>query len=98
MTKQELIDAVIKQIQNDLRGGDLTALEELLYFVPNTYLNNYLKEGDPKPKWIVCNGNLLEGHKFHGTFDTNEEACAWGEKNYNDSGFFTTEINQPIGG
>ena len=97
MTKQELIDAVIKQIQNDLRGGDLTALYELLRFVPNTYLKGYLKEEDLKPKWIVCGGNLLEGHKFHGTFDTNEEACAWGADNFDVSGFFTTEINQPIG-
>jgi hypothetical protein len=44
MTKQELIEAVIKQIQEDIQRGDLTALEELLMFVPNTYLNGYLKE------------------------------------------------------
>ena len=48
-------------------------------------------------KYIVICGNLLEGFKFHGTFDTNEEACEWGEKNFNYSGFFTAEINPPIG-
>ena len=45
MTKQELIEAVIKQIQEDIQRGDLTALEELLMFVPNTYLNGYLNKG-----------------------------------------------------
>ena len=48
--------------------------------------------GHKMKKYIVICGNLLEGFRFHGTFDTNEEACEWGEKNFNYSGFFTAEI------
>ncbi len=41
---QTLIDAVIEQIQRDIAEGDLTALEELLKFVPETNLQAYLPE------------------------------------------------------
>ena len=46
-------------------------------------------------KFIVINGNVVEGFTFHGTFDTNEEACSWGEQNYGYSGFVTAEIFTP---
>ena len=39
-----LIDAVIDQIQEDFYSGDLTALEELLKFIPEENLKGYLPE------------------------------------------------------
>jgi hypothetical protein len=43
-------------------------------------------------KYIVNCGNLLEGFRFNGTFDTKDDACKCGQKNFNYSGFFTAEI------
>ena len=40
----DLIDRVLDQIATDLEGGDLTALEELLKFVPRDNLISYLPE------------------------------------------------------
>lgn len=40
----ELIDLVIKQIQDDVDAGDLTALEELLVYCPVDALKQYLPE------------------------------------------------------
>jgi len=42
--KNILIDRVLNQIVEDLAKNDLTALEELLQFVPEKILNNYLEE------------------------------------------------------
>jgi hypothetical protein len=39
-----LIELVIDQIAEDLEGGDLTALEELLAKVPVKYLTGFLSE------------------------------------------------------
>ena len=44
MDKQELIDSVLDQIQIDIRIGDMTALEEMLKFMPEQYLMGYLPE------------------------------------------------------
>ncbi len=44
MDKQELIDSVLDQIEIDVRIGDMTALEELLKFMPEQYLIGYLPE------------------------------------------------------
>lgn len=44
MTKQELIDLVLEQIKKDIDDGDLTALEELLGFIPEENLQGYLPE------------------------------------------------------
>ena len=44
-------------------------------------------------KWIVCNGNVLDGHTFHGVFDSIEEAQAWGEKNFDVTGFFVVSLH-----
>jgi len=41
-----LIDAVLEQIAKDLEGSDMTALEELLKFVPEKNLKAYLPEGE----------------------------------------------------
>ena len=45
MTRVELIDAVIEQIQQDVKNADYTAIEELLNFVPETNLKSFLSEG-----------------------------------------------------
>lgn len=44
MSKEVLIDMVIEQIAKDIEEGDLTALNELLYFVPEQFLLGYLPE------------------------------------------------------
>ncbi len=49
-TKQELIDAVLEQIKKDVAEGDVTAIEELLYFLENKILIQYLPEGKFKFK------------------------------------------------
>lgn len=46
--KQELIDIVIDQIKLDVHCGELEALEELLGFMPNVNLIEYLPEGEWK--------------------------------------------------
>ena len=45
-TKQRLIDAVLEQIKEDVELGDVTAIEELLTFVPGCNLIGYLPEED----------------------------------------------------
>jgi hypothetical protein len=44
MAQSDLIDRVLDQIAQDLEGGDLTALEDLLKFVPREKLIGYLPE------------------------------------------------------
>ena len=44
MDKQELIDCVLDQIEIDVKIGDLTAIEELLQYIPEQYLMGYLPE------------------------------------------------------
>jgi hypothetical protein len=44
--EKTLIDRVITQIELDMRGDDLTALEELLKRVPEQVLESYLPEVD----------------------------------------------------
>ena len=41
---QELVDKVIEEIKRDIENGDVTALDELLKFVPIEYLKGYLPE------------------------------------------------------
>jgi len=41
---QQLIDAVIERIKKDVKVGDFTAIEELLFFIPIEYLKGYLPE------------------------------------------------------
>jgi hypothetical protein len=42
--RQELVDAVIEQITEDIASKDVTALDALLQSVPNRYLLAYLPE------------------------------------------------------
>ena len=44
MTKQELIDKCLEQIKTDVLSGDVTAIEELLNFVPTENLKGYLAD------------------------------------------------------
>lgn len=44
---EELIDMVLRQIKTDVEIGDLTAIAELLKFVPKKYLVGYL------PEWVT---------------------------------------------
>jgi hypothetical protein len=42
----DLVDRVMDQMAEDFKGGDLTAIEELLKFVPRDRLIGYLPEED----------------------------------------------------
>lgn len=44
--QKSLVDRVITQIEIDMRGYDLTALEELLKRVPAKVLESYLPEDE----------------------------------------------------
>jgi hypothetical protein len=46
MDTQELVDLVIAAIKRDIRAGDLTALEELLKFLPRENLIGFSQRGD----------------------------------------------------
>ncbi len=41
---QELIDKVLDQIVKDIEAKDLTAIEELLQYVPVEYLQEFLSD------------------------------------------------------
>ena len=45
MTREELVDAVIEQIQQDVKNADYTAIQELLCYVPEKNLKSFLSEG-----------------------------------------------------
>jgi len=47
-SKEELIETVYKQIELDVHCGDHESLEELLGFMPNVNLIEYLPEEDWK--------------------------------------------------
>jgi hypothetical protein len=42
--KQELVDKCIEEIKRDVANGDVTAIDELLMFLPAKYLKGYLPE------------------------------------------------------
>ena len=42
--KQELIDRCLSEFKNDVASGDVTAIDELLKFVPSKNLQAYLPE------------------------------------------------------
>lgn len=42
--KQELVDRCIEEIKNDVRGGDVTAIDGMLILVPTKVLKDYLPE------------------------------------------------------
>ena len=53
MKNQKLINKVLNQIVNDVNENDLTAIEELLTFVPVKYLKGFLSEFEFIPKETV---------------------------------------------
>jgi hypothetical protein len=46
--KKDLIETVLKQIELDIHCGEVEAIEELLNFLPNVNLIEYLPEEDWK--------------------------------------------------
>jgi hypothetical protein len=44
MTREELIEQVLLQIEQDVKNRDYTAIEELLNYVPETNLKSFLSE------------------------------------------------------
>lgn len=44
MNDEQLIDALIEQIKEDVKNNDFTAIEELLWTCPRQYLIGYLPE------------------------------------------------------
>lgn len=46
----ELVDAVLDAIVEDVNTGDLTAIEEMLKLVPQEVLVNFLPEADYDPR------------------------------------------------
>ena len=45
MTREELMELVLLQLEQDVGNKDFTAIEELLSFVPETNLKSFLSEG-----------------------------------------------------
>ena len=58
--QKSLVDRVITQIEIDMRGYDLTALEELLKRVPAKVLESYLPEVD-----MEYDGQPDEAQEWH---------------------------------
>lgn len=46
--KDRLVDEAIERIKKDIEVGDVTAIDELLRFVPDDNLVGFLAEGDEK--------------------------------------------------
>lgn len=47
-------------------------------------------------QYIVCTGNVIVGNRFFGPFLTTEEATAWGDENFEDSGYIVAQVNVPL--
>jgi len=62
--QKSLVDRVISQIEIDMRGYDLTALEELLKRVPEQVLESYLPEVDMEPEFDGQPDEAQEWHDF----------------------------------
>jgi hypothetical protein len=62
--QKSLVDRVITQIELDMRGDDLTALEELLKRVPEKVLESYLPEVDMEPEFDGQPDEAQEWHDF----------------------------------
>lgn len=45
MPREELMELVLLQIEQDVGNKDFTAIEELLNFVPEANLKSFLSEG-----------------------------------------------------
>lgn len=58
--KQQLIDAVLEQIKENIAEGDLTAIEELLRFVPLQNLIQFLPEEVWKNYYLMTFEDLVQ--------------------------------------
>lgn len=63
MNNTQLLDAVLEEIKQDIAIGDLTALAEMLSFVPITNLEAYLPD---HPKGIISPMTLIDYLNIHG--------------------------------
>ena len=45
-------------------------------------------------KWIVINGNPLDGFTYHGPFSSAQEANEYGHDHFDESGFFITQLTK----
>lgn len=54
-TKQQLIDRVLENIVDDIKYGDLTVLEELLFMIPTDKLIGSLNEEE----WVIYNNIII---------------------------------------
>lgn len=80
--KEALINKVIDLIKEDINSGDLTALDELLRFVPTKNLIGYLPEElwgsfENDDRRFICNncgGGFKEGEMCFGS-DDGEDVC-----------------------
>ena len=63
--QKSLVDRVITQIELDMRGDDLTALEELLKRVPEKVLESYLPEVDMAEVESEYDGQPDEAQEWH---------------------------------
>ena len=43
-------------------------------------------------QYLVCTGNVIVGNRFFGPFRTTEEATAWGEANFDNSGYIVAQV------
>ena len=86
----KLIDRVLVEIQRDFAMGDLTALDELLSFVPRENLIGYL----PEEEWeqyeneYCCNccGDLFPREEMDFDVDDDQDLCKnCNYKSYNDA-------------
>lgn len=46
-------------------------------------------------KYILCNGNVAEGFRFFGVFETHEKAMSYGVLALGESGFVISELIDP---
>ena len=86
----KLIDRVLVEIQRDFAMGDLTALDELLSFVPRENLIGYL----PEEEWeqyeneYCCNncGDLFPREEMDFDVDDDQDLCKnCNYQSYNDA-------------
>jgi hypothetical protein len=46
-------------------------------------------------KWIVINGNPIDGYKYYGAFALCEQAHQWGNDYFDESGYYIAELIEP---
>ena len=49
----------------------------------------------PPTKWIVINGNPIDGYKYYGEFTLCKQAHQWGNDYFDESGYYIAELINP---